>query len=350
MDSQQETNECFICYDSFTKENTKATPNPCKCKGSMAIHLACFKTLMNYQNKCKSCDTLYNPSLYVTIYESIDIEFNKLNFYYLEKIEQTKEICEYAFNRDIRCFKVINDSFKTSTMCSSALEADDNNIRYIPKYIQTYDIIENIIAKSIMHIPYIKEEFITPSLMSHYISKKEKSILKYFPKEFQTPNNCKEIITYDGSQLEYIREDLKTKDLEVLSLNTFMPIASDINKYSKDTQEKIVRRQWHIIEHMENPSNALCVHIIKKHPRAIKLLTNPSNELISLAIKIDWTLAFDLPDTINNYKKAIKVGGDNAINKILYFHTVENTNNLLKEMNIKKQCIKINDEIKIVSI
>jgi len=351
-EKEQEATECFICYDSFTEKIPKATPNPCKCKGSIAIHLSCLKTLMNYQNKCKSCNIIYNKTLYVNIYELIEIEFSRNNFYYLAKIEQTQEICEYAFNYNNKCIKAIYDRFKTQSMCCTALLADENNIRYIPKYIQTYDMIAPILTKSIKHIPYIKKEFIEPSLISYYISKKEKSILKYFPKEFQTPDTCKAIIAYDGSQIEYICDDFKSKELELLSLNTFIPNTTDINKYSRDIQEKIVKRHWHMIEYMENPSNALCVHIIKKHPKAIKLLKNPSDEIIILAIRLDWNLVFHFPINYYYYKKAIKYGGDKAINIIVKYNTftIENMNSLLQKMNIKKECIKIDNEIKILSI
>lgn len=350
MEKQQEQDatECFICYDSFTEENPQATPNPCKCKGSIAIHLECLKTLMKHQHKCKSCNSIYNKMLYVNIYELIDIEFARENFYYLEKIEQTQEICDYAFNINHRCFKVIYDIYKTPEMCYTALLENDENIRHIPKCKQTYEMVEPILKKSIRHIPYIKKDFIDSSLMTYYISNKEKSILKYLPKEFQTAVNCKEIITYDGSQIEYIRDDLKNEELELLSLKTHAPNEYDFNKYSKNIQQKVVRRNWRMIEYMENPSHALCVHVIKKHPDAIKLIKKPSDELIALAIKLNWQLMYSIMYSKNyDYfktkkdlicKKVISVAETKGIVEVISQYGCDYTNELLKKMNINKVC------------
>ena len=362
MEKQQEQDatECFICYDSFTEENPQATPNPCKCKGSIAIHLECLKTLMKHQHKCKSCNSIYNKMLYVNIYELIDIEFARENFYYLEKIEQTREICEYAFNSNHKCFKAIYDVYKTPEMCCAALLANEENIRYISKYMQTYEMVEPILKKSIRHIPYIKKDFIDSSLMTYYISNKEKSILKYFPKEIQTPENCKAIIRYDGSQIQYIRDDLKTQELEMLSLNTYTPSEYNFKKYSREIQKKIVKRNWHMIEYMENPSNALCVHIIKKHPEAIERMQKPSDELIALAIRLDSTIMDKIMWSNNKYfkskhdfvsKKVIRMLGNKGIFNVTKWHGEDYVNRILKEMNIKKECITNDDnEIKIVSV
>ena len=115
-----------------------------------------------------------------------------------------------------------------------------------------------------------------------------------------------------------------------------------------------------MIEYMENPSNALCVHIIKKHPEAIELMQKPSEELISLAIRLDSTIMNRIMWSNNKYlkskndfvsKKVIHMLGDKGIFKVAKLYREDYLNKILKEMNIKKECITNDDnEIKIVSV
>jgi antitoxin component YwqK of YwqJK toxin-antitoxin module len=75
--SEEET-LCYICYDGHTAENPFLEQPPCKCRGSLHLHLNCYNKLCDIATEggkiptCSICKTKYNP--YVKY-----IRFDELN-------------------------------------------------------------------------------------------------------------------------------------------------------------------------------------------------------------------------------------------------------------------------------
>jgi antitoxin component YwqK of YwqJK toxin-antitoxin module len=54
---------CYICYDAETPDNPYATnPQPCSCRGSIAIHKKCLKNAINNSHNCSICKTKFHLS------------------------------------------------------------------------------------------------------------------------------------------------------------------------------------------------------------------------------------------------------------------------------------------------
>jgi len=56
--------QCYICYEEGSDTKPLAIdPRPCDCKGSIAIHKACFQDVIekNMRTNCAACGKYYNP-------------------------------------------------------------------------------------------------------------------------------------------------------------------------------------------------------------------------------------------------------------------------------------------------
>ena len=64
--AEQETNECYICYEPATATNPHVAQPQCLCMGSHVIHNACFKKLLEQgKESCSICKMrwFFLPSL-----------------------------------------------------------------------------------------------------------------------------------------------------------------------------------------------------------------------------------------------------------------------------------------------
>jgi antitoxin component YwqK of YwqJK toxin-antitoxin module len=62
---QDESSECYICYGPKEELGGFVEPHPCKCKGSIKIHIECFIELYNSNKRCLACHTQFiKPKLY----------------------------------------------------------------------------------------------------------------------------------------------------------------------------------------------------------------------------------------------------------------------------------------------
>ncbi len=58
-----ETEQCYICYEGASSAKPFAN-EPCGCKGTIKIHNTCLLRVMEYSEKCQTCDKPYTNPIY----------------------------------------------------------------------------------------------------------------------------------------------------------------------------------------------------------------------------------------------------------------------------------------------
>jgi len=74
--------ECYICYDKETNSNKFCNYQPCKCKGSIAIHESCLEKLINHcNNRCTICNSIFKRNTS----SKLNIKTNDISLTYYQK-------------------------------------------------------------------------------------------------------------------------------------------------------------------------------------------------------------------------------------------------------------------------
>lgn len=58
----EESFECYICYGPKEELGGFVEPHPCKCKGSIRIHVECFNELYKTNKRCLACHTQFKKT------------------------------------------------------------------------------------------------------------------------------------------------------------------------------------------------------------------------------------------------------------------------------------------------
>lgn len=140
--------------------------------------------------------------------------------YALEFVEnQNDEICKIAFQKNIMSIKFMKDQYKTYEMCKCAVQKCWSMLKYVPKQFQSTSSLPDICIIALQQDGHAIRYIINQTDELCKLAVQTSGSALYFVKEqFKTEEVCKLAVQKCGSALEYVPHSLKTKEVCTLAV------------------------------------------------------------------------------------------------------------------------------------
>jgi hypothetical protein len=150
--------------------------------------------------------------IYWNDFDFCNISF-KLNYHTLQYINtslQTEEMCKFALQKSIDCFKYIK--LQTKELCKLAVEKNGLFLQYVNQYLQTNEIFTIAVKENGLSLQYIKPELQNKEICKLAVIENGLS-LQYVKLELQNEEICMLAIKQNSYALKYVIPNLQTTEL-----------------------------------------------------------------------------------------------------------------------------------------
>jgi hypothetical protein len=226
--------ECFVCYDEFCENNPRASPDPCKCRGTIAIHLACLRDLMKTNDCCMTCRHVYDKEKYLSDYEKL-----------LLRIKSEPKLIKYFLKKT------------NETLIMDAIKVSPRSFLFVTKRFQKAEHVDHLF--SLNYIPFrypniikhIRKDLLTGSVYLRLVAAIP-FFLKFINAEHQTFEMCSVAVTNDGESVKYVKIWDNLTDDQAFELCLSAARHSYDRHCFKYIPKKILENREHFIELVQN--------------------------------------------------------------------------------------------------
>ena len=127
-------------------------------------------------------------------------------------------VCQYAINKEPNAISYIkNDSVFTPEICKKVIETDWKNLKHIPFNCITRNLCDYAFSRSWKAFKLFPDIFKTTKYCETVISM-DVSYIQYCPKSMLDADTCEKCVKKRGKLLEFVPENLKTETLCLLAV------------------------------------------------------------------------------------------------------------------------------------
>lgn len=198
---------------------------------------------------------------------------------------RTEELCNMAFNSDIRTFPFLNKKFITHDMCIDAVKFDGALLKYVPDVHFTNSVCIEAIKQKPIAIDHIKNPTIEmwkvaitsdPSIIFDLKNPSDEMLLLAAPKYpslYDKIKNKSLIIQGDGVDVDFL-------------LNNNPNYITNIKNPSYQQCLTVIKKSAKLINYipLEHQSEELCMIAVQDYPESIKFMEKQTDSIALTAV------------------------------------------------------------------